>query len=262
MSRFAICFFGIPRALNKTAESIKLNIVKPLKRFDPIVLGHFFDQKTIRNTRSGESGSINFEDVSLLPFDSICKEPTDEFLTRDFYNEVKSYGDVFGDDFQSIRNLLHQLKSISTVTRMALNNGAKQVLFVRPDIMYHDSFDKISRLLQQSGSYCYIPNWQHWSRGYNDRFALCIGTDSIEAYGNRYYRLRDYMEECRIPLHPEKFLKYCLSRNKNTTVKFIKLKGSRVRIDGRIMQEDFMDFRLRRIFNKFSKLFKILWNEN
>lgn len=253
MSEVAICFFGIPRSLNETAVSINQNIIEPLKEFNPIVLGHFFEQTTIVNERNNESGTIDFDSLDLLPFDSIYREAPDEFLDHSFFDEVKYYGDEFSNSFQSIRNLLHQLKSLSEVTHMAVNKGAKNVLFLRPDIMYHDSFGEVYELIRNKDAHCFIPNWQHWSRGYNDRFAVCNGIEAIKSYGRRYERVLEYLRKTRSPLHPEKFLKYCLTENKNISVKFINVRGSRVRVNGHMVQEDFMDFRLRLFFNTLQK---------
>lgn len=240
--KIAICFFGITRSLSFTIESIKRNVIVPTKELGDVkVICHFFNQKEINNPRSGEQLKLDPEEYKLLAPDFIKLEKPNSFLADSDFNNVIGFGDAFGDNNFSTKNLFHQLWSISQVTDSARVWGADIVVFVRPDILYHDSFqDALEQAIAIDEPRVYAPNWQHWD-GVNDRFAIAVGSKAIESYGKRYNKILEYCTKTNSPLHSEKLLDYSL---KKIDRYFIKHRASRVRASGERKQELFLHYRI------------------
>jgi hypothetical protein len=234
--KIAVCFFGITRSLSFTLDNIKSHVLHAAELHGDVrVFAHFFDQKVISNPRSGEDSTLTPNEHALLPLDKLVLEVPDQFLSSACFAEVCSYGDIFADDCCSLRNLFHQLSSLMKVTQMALEWNADIVIFVRPDLLYHDSFEGILHKVRRQGAGVYLPNWQHWG-GFNDRFSIAIGDDAIRAYGQRYQVILDYCKDNKAPLHSEKLLKYAL---RHQVVHLIEHRASRVRGNGHIVNESF-----------------------
>jgi len=238
-SKLAICFFGITRSLSHTIESIEVNILGAAQRIrEPVVLSHFFDQKWINNPRSGEKGAVCEEEHALLDNDWLCLEEPDSCLQMWDYKELQQFGDAWGDDFQSLRNLVHQLHSLNAVCEEALERGVEVCIFCRPDLRYHDSLLRpLKRAIRRGGNVVYLPGWQAWEGGLNDRFAICVGRNAIAAYGKRIQDAHAFCKEGNTPLHSERLLEYALSCRGIQIIK-IKTRASRVRIDGTLPAVD------------------------
>ena len=181
--RIGVCFFGITRSLKFTLPSIQENILAPAREFGDIkIYAHFFDQKNIHNPRTNEFGSLDGEEYKLLGADQLVLEEPDACLDHWNFGALQSFGDAWGDDFYSLRNLIHQLHSLNEVTKMAATDGADLVVFARPDLLYHDDLGRsIRKAILGRGPRVVLPCWQHWERGYNDRFAICFGDRAIDS---------------------------------------------------------------------------------
>lgn len=225
-----LCFFGITRSLTWTAPSIMRNIVEPARQQGPVrILGHFYTLPHLTNPRSHEDGPISQDEHALLPFDEIEWADPEEVLAGLPVEDLRRYGDAWNDDFHSFRNLLLQLHSLQSVTHRALEGGAENVLFCRPDLEYHDSAGPaLGRAGQQGSQRLYLPNWQ-WNGGYNDRFALARGRSMIERYGNRITRAADYCATTGQALHSESLLKFALG---SAPISDIGMRATRVRVGG------------------------------
>lgn len=238
--KICIAFFGITRSLQSTIESINSNIILPAKKLgDTTVLGHLYDQAKINNPRSNESGSLNPNEHELISFNWLKREKPSLCLDRWNFTEVCRHGDHWGDDFKSLSNLIHQLNSLHCVTQEAIKHQPDIVIFCRPDLLYHDNFSSILNKAthQAKNQNAYIPFWQ-WQSGLNDRFSVCTGKNSIEAYGNRIEQIQNYFEKLNEPLHSERLLKFALARQR-IHIKPILLRASRVRLGGEVKDESF-----------------------
>lgn len=248
MSRkVAICFFGITRSLNYTHTSIEANVLAPARKLSsPKVYAHFFLQKEIDNPRTGEKGQLDHEQHRLLPIDWLKLEDPDRCLGQWNFEGLKAWGDSWGDDFRSMRNLIHQLHSLYVVTEAALADGAEVCLVCRPDLLYHDSLDPVlARALRTKGDCVFLPFWQGY-RGLNDRFAICVGPKAIAAYGQRILMAEAYCRERGVALHSERLLAFSLKKV-GVRVQLIGARATRVRMNAAQFEEDFSKHRIRDI---------------
>jgi hypothetical protein len=235
--RIAICFFGITRSLPHTVASIERNVIDPARRHGDVrVFGHLFRVTRIENPRSGESGEVAPDDHRLIAWDHLATEEPGACLSGWGFERLASCGDRWGDGFASLRNLVHQLHSLHHVTGRALAWQPDAVLFCRPDLLYHDPFDReLVRLLRGSGPQVRLPYWQ-WYEGLNDRFALVRGPEAAAAYGRRGLRAHEFCAATGGPLHAERLLRFALA---SIDVRPVCLRASRVRAGGRAVEERF-----------------------
>ena len=241
--KIAICFFGITRSLTYTIDSINEQVIKPAKHIGNVeIFAHFFKQANIDNPRSGEKMSLPTNEHSLLKPDFLQLEEPDFCLEKYDFENLKLFGDFWKDDFYSLRNLIHQLHSLKNVTNIALKSNADIYIFVRPDLKYHNSFNRLLKRASHLQSFTFIPNWQHWEGGYNDRFAIC-DQKTAQKYGNRIDRAGQFCQTFDRPLHSENLLKYSLLTEK---IYFTNLKASRIRADGTQKKEKFLNFKLKK----------------
>jgi hypothetical protein len=245
--RVAIAFFGITRSLTYTAESIRRNVIEPARQLaDVRLFGHFYSQSEIDNPRSGESGQLRLDEHRLLcldevkfeaPFESIEAICNVEKLSPD---KIIAAGDAWNDGFKSLANLLHQLHSLRYVALMAEQYAPDVVCFVRPDLMYHDSFAPvINRALHAKKPALWVPDWQWWG-GVNDRLAVCKGKDAIRDYGCRLQKIPAYLEQLDKPLHGESLVKFVVDSSRISLHPSC-LRASRVRSNGLHVLEPFED---------------------
>ncbi|MCF7728057.1 hypothetical protein [Sulfitobacter sp. M22] len=213
---------------------------------------HFFRQVEIDNPRSGEKGMLRDDEHKLLAPNHLELEEPDLCLDKMGFQILKTYGDVWNDEFRSLRNLVHQLHSLDRVTIAALDWKPDICIFVRPDLMYWNSFEKVlGKAVKAPDRTAFIPSWQHWL-GLNDRFSLCIGTDAIRAYGARQNRALLFAQDAS-GLHAERLLRHALEQAE-VNVRRFNVRASRVRSDGQILREDFRDARL--VFPRTEKFLK------
>ena len=237
--KIAVCFFGITRSLSHTIASIERNVLDPARNSGNVTIySHFFLQRDLVNRRSGEKGHLDLGEHRLLPSSFLHLEEPDACLEEHDFERLKAAGDAWQDDFQSLRNLVHQLHSMNVVAAAALEGGAEVCLFCRPDLAYHDSLSRpIHRAVAARKPTVFLPRWEPHG-GYNDRFAICAGTEAIIAYGQRIRCLHDFCAETGRPLHSEQLLAFSLARAE-VSVRKITSRASRVRLDGTQMYEDF-----------------------
>lgn len=242
-AKIAVCFFGITRSLTHTHASIEMNVLAPARSLGtPRIYSHFFQQEGLDNPRSGEKGRMNSEEYRLLNSDWLRLEQPEECLGRWRFEALKAWGDSWGDDFRSLRNLIHQLHSLNAVTEAALAEGTEICVFCRPDLRYHDSLRNPLRQAQKvhdtaGGATAFLPFWQAHG-GRNDRFAICVGREAIAAYGQRIRLAEQFCRERAEPLNSEYLVAYSLAQ-RAIAVRQIAPRASRVRLDGVQRYEDF-----------------------
>lgn len=247
--KIAICFFGITRSLKFTIDSIEECVLSPARDAGEVkVFSHFFNQNQIHNPRSGEIGMLETNEHKLLPSDCIVLENPDECSALNRFEALKKFGDSWGDEFFSLRNLVHQLHSLDQVTNRAIEWDAEIYLFMRPDLQYHDSLQHyIREVVASSEPVLLIPDWQH-GYGYNDRFAICQSKSVAVVYGSRINNSFEYCMNRNEPLHSESLLEYSLNKE-GIKPKTMNVRASRVRSNGSVRVEHFS----RRRFSKLRR---------
>lgn len=236
--KIAIAFFGLPRCTRICAPSIDKNIIEPLNRAGDIkVIYHLYEQSNIINSRSRENSPLSIENYDYFKQFEGFLSPPDIAINGNALQCWKKFGDAFGDDFNSLKNLRNQLISLANVTQLVEIYSPDIVLFVRPDLEYIDpiSIRQID-FLANNPQACIIPNWQWWG-GYNDRFAIC-GKLSYSTYGLRLHNAIEYCETTQRPLHAERLLRFTLRKHSIPTYS-MPHRANRVRVNGLINDENF-----------------------
>ncbi len=236
--KVAIGFFGITRSLVWTLGSLRERIVDPLQAFGEVkTFASLVRQDRIANPRSGEGGALDPDEYTLLESSSVVLQEPGACLAKVNLPLLLRYGDSWNDNGKSLSNLVHQLATLDALHNSILPFEPDLIVFVRPDLFYHDSFVEACRLhgrLQPNS--ITVPNWQ-WARGINDRFAIC-DCHSAEAYASRLRYMHAYVDHTHKPLNSEEFLWWTLNRFK-VWVQPARLRASRVRSNGYILLENF-----------------------
>ena len=237
--KIAICFRGISRSLTHTIPSIRENVLIPARTLGEVrVFTHLFDQKEIDNPRTGEKGQLDTAEYQLLESDWLSLEPPGECLAQHRFDELKSFGDPWNDNFSSLKNLIHELHSLKQGWLAAQAWDADAYLFLRPDLLYHQSFMPVlQQIAQHQKSGLCVPLWQGWG-GCNDRFAIANTRAAARCYAERVDRAVDYCTHIGKPLHAEEFLLHCIKQD-NIPLWFTGIKGSRVRAHGALAKENY-----------------------
>lgn len=238
--RIAIAFFGITRSLRFTISSLQKNLLSRAGAVGEVkIFGHFFRQHRIENIRSGESIELDPEEYRLLEADNIRFSEPGSILTEVHFDALKAYGDHWEDHFKTMSNLMHQLYSLKSVTAQVLIDCPDVVVFCRPDLEYHDSFEQDLRAaIATEGPVVQLPRWQRHKGGFNDRFAICKGERAIKAYGMRLDQALPFCQTLNIELHSERLIRYALWQTR-LPVRKLGIRASRVRADGRVVAENF-----------------------
>jgi hypothetical protein len=239
--KIALAFFGLPRCSRISFPSIAANLVAPLAAVGELrVFHHLWKQEQVSNLRSAEDHRL--ADANYAPFAAFEGEVAERpAAPAPLLQRIAAHGDAFHDGFQSLRNLLLQLESLYHVTQRVAAAQPDVVVFARPDLLYHEPLarEDVAYALAHPDSVS-LPCWESWG-GMNDRLAIC-GARAWRAYGGRLLLADHFCERTRRPLHSETFLAYAMAFA-GVAVRTIALRASRVRVDGRIEQEDFIGAR-------------------
>ena len=236
--RIALAVFGIPRGASLTFAPLMKNVVAQAgKAGDVALFGHFYDVREIDNSRSGEHGTLGAENFLAFADFNIRTEAPGECLAAYDLAAIRSHGDYYGDDFRSVNNLVHQLHALKMVSERIRLHDPDVVLFVRPDLFYHDPFP--AWMIADAARHpdrCYLPHWQWWG-GYNDRFAIC-GRKAFLHYGSRIDHILDYCSRGHRPLHAERLLRETM-RAGGIRLRHLPVRASRVRLGDLVKTENF-----------------------
>ncbi len=238
--RIGIGFFGIPRDSAAAFPSIEENILRPAARLGEVTVRyHLYRQERVFNPRSREDAPL--DPAQYRPFEAFPgeTEKPEGVAEGEGLEALRARGDAWSDGAHSLRNLLLQLHSLSRVTAQLEAAGAEVVVFARPDLRYHHSFEPGLRatLGGSQRRVARLPFWQ-WAGGYNDRFAVC-GREAFPAYGRRLEQAGPYLERHPgRPLHAERLLRFALDRAL-VAVRPLDVRASRVRVGGEEVREDF-----------------------
>lgn len=208
----ALIFYGSPRSLQWTIESIRRQILYPLKRntfhFD-IYLHSYIHHETYSNRRSKESNAkLNNTEWKLLqPTDHKLENISDvEKKYETLLSELKKYGDGWDDNYESLRRCILADHSLQVATNLALASTTRYdgMLIFRPDMRYLDPVDVNLFKLAIRTSAIVMPSWQSWG-GFNDRFSFGA-TSAMTVMGNRLDGFINYCEAMSGRYHAEKYL--------------------------------------------------------
>jgi hypothetical protein len=235
-----IAFFGLPRNTDRTFSSIEEHILRPASQFGDIVpCYHFFNQTHVVNPRSLENAVLDFSQyLPFVKFQGVLENP-EGIPEKCGLAAIAACGDAWRDDFKSLRNLLLQLHSLHQVTTQLETFLPDIVIYARPDLLYHNSFesDLKAMLTSINKRAVRLPFWQ-WAGGYNDRFAIC-GKDAFAVYGKRIEQITAYLNAySEKPLHAERLLRFALDKE-SVAVRPLNVQATRIRVGGNELQEDF-----------------------
>lgn len=238
--KIAIAFFGLPRCSQITFPSIEQQILQQLPADAEVkCFYHFYLQNQVVNAHSKESGKLDESNYdNFKSFEGILEKPED-ILSELRLEEFKKFGSAWkGNDFNSLKNLLLQLRSLKKVTELVESFNPDCVLFARPDLCYQDPIPAFYyRACLSIKDSVFLPEWQ-WGIGVNDRFAL-VERGAIQTYGKRLDEAMNYCLDNNQPLHSERLLKHALVKN-HKKIFILNAKASRVRINGDFAEEKFV----------------------
>lgn len=233
----ALIFYGITRGLEFTERSIQRNIITPLKEVTEVhTFGAFYKQKEIKNPRSYESLSFDYNNYELMEFDKVSLlEPLGK--EDKVFVELLKHGDFWQDGANSLLNVTMQLNSIQKCWNSIFDEDYDFYFFLRPDLEYIDSFANNFKILQCAQPVVLTPRWQKWG-GYNDRFTCTNNFHYAEIIANRCDHMVNFCKVHNAPFHSEMFLKWILD-NEAAHVRFINSRAYRVRQNGIRKNESF-----------------------
>lgn len=231
-------FFGLPRCSAVTMPSIEQHILAPCERLGELQIGyHLYHQQQVDNPRSGEQGDLPDTNYDWFRRHPGVIEPASVAPVQAEHDALMRYGDPFDDGYRSYRNLLMQLHSLRQLSAQAHTAGADVVLYLRPDLYYHDPLEPaVIKACARDTRKVFVPDWQ-WGFGINDRFGIC-GRDASPAYGQRLTVAARYCSSMQAPLHSESLLQHVL-RSSEVRLRTTRLRASRVRIAGQMKPENF-----------------------
>ena len=240
--RCLIGFFGLTRSLPHTAGAIRRHFYEPLRQagITSLRAGHFNLPDRITNPRSEEFGIVpDRAESGLLELDLCWIEPQLGSAIAAEFTVARRFPDLFGDEYRSLANLCHQLRSLQRLWSLLQLLGVADgdlVLLLRADLLYLDRFDPAMHLapLLEGRADLIVPDWQSWG-GLNDRFAFCTAR-SARIYTTR---LRLFTDACRERggMHAETFLGFVAACHQ-LRVGLTDLRAVRVRADGRVAAND------------------------
>lgn len=236
--KIAVCFFGITRNFAKyTLDSIERNVFAEVARHDSQFrrLAHFNKLTEVTSQRSKETGvAVDPEEFKLLKCDVVEQTDQGEVDQRIDLDYIKQFGDVWRDNFGSLRNLLRQFYSLNAVTELLLKEKSKPdlVIFSRVDVRYETPIE----IPTVRPGTLYTP-WFDKYHGLNDRFALG-DFETMVTYGRRQSMIRQYCEETKKPLGAESYLLWYAKRQGLGTRDLTSMNFSRIRANGMVRPID------------------------
>jgi len=237
-----IGFFGLTRSLSHTIESIRWAFLDPLRDAGIPVLtaGHFNLPETTAMGPGGESGVLSSRsEATLLDLD-LCwvERQADETIDAEM-SAIKALPDVYEDNYASLTNLCHQLRSLDrlwSLLHLFAPWPDDLVLLLRADLLYLDRLEPQRDLepLVNGQADLILPGWQSWG-GLNDRFAFC-SVRAARIYATRFRLMAEACQDMHA-MHAEQFLRFVVSCH-DLRIGLTNMRAARVRGDGSIPPND------------------------
>ena len=184
----------------------------------------YIDTTYVRNPRSGEDFRV--ADVrTLLSDETLCISENSLSLALDVVDYSRSE-DVYGDDFQSIRNLLSQAYLIREITQTPFAKSFDIIILARDDTLVDMSQEDLERFIGHPSAPRVLVPRAHWHGGVADRFYV-VDRRALNAFGERFSFLLGQVESGRF-CSSERAFRANLQREK-ITVLAAKIAVSRVR---------------------------------
>lgn len=235
--KVAICFWGLNRSTQFTANSIKGHIFQELSlqgiHYD--IYMHTFLLEGVYKNSWGNENNI-FLDPNLWRllrprFIKIEKQlEVDKRLNLAQYRKLGCPWN--SPKCQTLDNHIRALYSLKQVTQMMLNRKIKYdyVIFCRPDLKIHSKFS-LDYFKDLNDSTIALVNYAKFP--VNDRFAIC--TPSVaRLFGLRFDEAHAF--SLVKPLHSESYLAHILGKYK-INVKEISFRFQRVRATGKVLSD-------------------------
>lgn len=240
MTKIALLFWGLTRGLKHILDSLKNNVINVLKDagYDVHIFIHtyYLLNKNYTNVRHKVYNfKLDFDEYKLLePFCSLI-DNQDEIAEKINLSQYHSQKDKFNNNYQTTNYYILSLYSQQIITRkfLELKNNYKFVMFLRPDVLYHQKFN-ISWLNKLNDNYVMIPKWGKFG-GINDRFCICT-PNNAHKYGDILKYLLDYSKKDTIIA--ENYLNYVLTKIHPMPRMLINFSFLRILPNGKILDYD------------------------
>jgi hypothetical protein len=238
-TKVCIIFFGLPRNTDKTSGGLTKYLIEPLKKdHQTDVLSCLNYQKIVKNARSDENAELDDSNYSFFREHTLILINPDDHFDPNLHAELMRFGDGLHDGGVSVRNHLLQLYTIKRAFEAAKEIDDYDIyVFMRPDICIHEEVPlaKFIRKYKDTNTVL-VPFWQGWA-GVNDR--LCLATrHSAPYFAERYGRALDWCKKSGRPVIAEEILLDSFITG-NVNIKTCDTKMSRVRVDGKMMEETY-----------------------
>ncbi|MGL6044138.1 MAG: hypothetical protein ACRC1J_09455 [Sandaracinobacteroides sp.] len=249
--RAVAIFYGLPRSLRWTSDSIARNAIGPIAALGADIgkVGHFNAPATIDNPRSGELGiSYRQPEYGCLALDRLIVEEQADAPIAATLDAFRHHDLGAEAGINSHRNLLHALASLKKAWALAQDHPADIYLLLRPDLEYIDPWpaaEIVPRLLSGEIEFA-CPSWGDWG-GINDRYAIATPR-AAAAYVSRFDRIPEIVALGE-PRNSEQILAWALEQS-GIRIGHFQSRALRVRSDGRTQGEGFDLGLPRRIGNR------------
>jgi len=239
-----IGFFGVPRGLQWTTESLRRNVFRPLADFGFACtrVAHFNRPDVVHSPRSGELNvPLELTGIEQLELELAWLEPQDAAHIAGYLPTVMRFPLKGEEDPEGLirANSLHQLRSLGRLASLIDLFGRKPFdlyCLLRADLMYVDPLPVAEIVdMMKSSVELITPAWQRHS-GLNDRMAFGSQTGA-NVYLNRVVWLFQHCIE-EGAFHPESLLRFSVERA-GLRHGFTRMRAKRVRATGAIVDEDF-----------------------
>jgi hypothetical protein len=214
---FAVCFWGLLRALQYTIDSYHEFILKPLDQYnhtyDVIVHTYNFSGSYRSQRNKEESVALNFSNWKLLNPFYLYIENQDDFDQLINYPLYQKHGDPWRNNFSSFQNHVRALNSLYHSTKVAESLHATRqydgIIYIRPDVKFIQPLPIELLHRKNLSQILFLPDFHRSCRGfeYNDRMAIASVPEGFR-YGKKMEIALKY--SLTYPLHAEKFTYYHL----------------------------------------------------
>lgn len=246
MKKVALCFFGITRSLKYTHKLLKENVIQEISKngskngykIDLFMHTYKIDGK-YNNFRAKEfTNNIDNDEHKLLDIQFLQIDDQNEIKSQLNLNQYRSYPDPWKSRYNSVDNFI-----LAQYSKLQLKNMIKKseqiydyVIFIRPDCLYEQKFNVSFFDYINDRTIC-IPDFHLYGKyKFNDRFCIC-NMKTFEHYSSVFDELLEISK--KESLHSETILGKLFVEKYNLSIKRIPFKFSRVRTNGKIVDEKF-----------------------